>query len=396
MATALCHTPGLDPKKAVQLTTHQGRVWATEVDSTKGWYLEVSAISGVLESFDFGPQFRRGGFLSFLATWTIDDGNGAEDHLVAVSSNGEAVVYGGTDPGDDLKWTLVGVYTVGAPLSRRSYTKAGSDLFLLSQRGVVAMSDLLSSTKVNNSESALRTSKIQYLVAQLTGLYADQFGWQLVYYPAINQLLLNIPNTSLIGTSQLVSNQVVPDQPWAEFTNQYAACWGQLGLAPMFGAQDGTVYTAWTGTTDKASIGGTPGVNITAELQQAYNYFGSPAVQKQVGMYRLSVISDTAVPMNTAISYDFTTADGTVPNATVLTLPLADLPIGHWGIDSWDLSVWGGGSGSDIYPVSRNVQRSWVQAQGIGVAVSLSIVVSTNIPVLLVSTDFSYRVGGIL
>ena len=83
---------GLNPAVAIQLTVHQSRLWAVEKDSSAGWYLPPDAIQGTFVKFDFGPLFSKGGFLEFLTTWTLDDGNGAEDHLIAVSSEGEAVV----------------------------------------------------------------------------------------------------------------------------------------------------------------------------------------------------------------------------------------------------------------------------------------------------------------
>ena len=38
------------------------------------------------------------------ASWTLDGGAGTEDQLVLLSSNGEAVMYGGTDPDSDFRF----------------------------------------------------------------------------------------------------------------------------------------------------------------------------------------------------------------------------------------------------------------------------------------------------
>ena len=79
-----------------------------------------------------------------MTTWTIDDGNGAEDHLVVVSSTGQAAVYAGIDPTDPATWSLVGVYNIGAPVKgRRGYTKVGGDLYILTQQGIVSMASML-------------------------------------------------------------------------------------------------------------------------------------------------------------------------------------------------------------------------------------------------------------
>jgi len=387
---------GLDPIKAIQLTSHQGRLWAVEKDTTKGWYLPVGAITGTLVSFDFGPQFKRGGYLRFLSTWTIDDGNGAEDHLVAVSSNGEAVVYSGTDPNDDTKWTQVGVYFVGAPLSYRSYAKVGADLMILSQRGVVSMASLLSSTKINQSEEAVATSDIQWLVAALTTQYTYEYGWQLIYYPPINQLLFNLPNPTTQGNRQLVSNQVTTTQPWATFTGLNAVCWGQYGLAPMFGDKDGKVLEFWYGNADGVLLDDTGGANISATVQQAYSFFGAPALQKQIGMYRPNLITSEPIAINTSILYDFSRTVNGVPNA----VPQADLPAGKWDVTTWNNCLWGAGGGSGPggpgTPLTGASQRDWYQANGIGVAAALTMTISSRADVLWISTDYSYKVGTIL
>ncbi len=386
---------GLDPKLAIQLTSHQGRVWATQINSTKGWYLPVGALYGTMVSFDFGPQFKRGGYLAFLSTWTIDDGNGAEDHLVAVSSMGEAVVYGGTDPADDTAWTQVGVYFVGAPLpGRRSFAKVGADLAILSQRGVISMATLLASTKINESEAAIKTDQIQYLVSAVTTAYASKYGWQLAYYPGINMLLFNIPNNEDKPNRQLVSNQVSSIQPWSTFSGMDAVCWGQFQMSPMFGSKDGRVLQAWTGYSDNVNLDDLGGTDITAVAQQAYTSFGAPAVQKQIDMYRPNFIVSEPVAVSTEIVYDFIRPESIIPNALrhISTNAITD----GWNSGLWGVAIWGVGTVDPGTPPATSAQRVWIQGEGLGVSASLKLTVQAATEVLWVSTDYSYKVGSLL
>lgn len=386
---------GLSPKQAVQLTSHQGRLWATQVNSQKGWYLPVGAIYGTMVSFDFGPMFKRGGYLAFLSTWTIDDGNGAEDHLVAVSSMGEAVVYGGTDPSSDTAWSQVGVYFVGAPLpGRRSYSKVGADLAILSQRGVVSMATLLASTKINESEQAIKTDKIQYLVSSVTTTYVNQFGWQLAYYAGINMLLFNIPNNTDLQNRQLVSNQVSSIQPWSTFSGMNAVCWGQFNMSPMFGSKDGRVFEAWTGYADNVDLDDLNGTDIVAVAQQAYSPFGSPSVQKQIDMYRPNFVVVEPIAVSTSIIYDFTRPDSIIPNALASTNP--NLATAVWGTAIWGQDLWGEAPVDPGTPPATSSQRTWIQGQGIGVSASLQLTVQAASEVLWVSTDYSLKSGTLL
>lgn len=372
---------GLDPADTIQLTIHQSRLWAVKKDSSIGYYLPQDAIYGTFEQFDFGPKFPNGGYLAFLATWTIDDGNGAEDHIVAVSSTGTAVVYGGIDVSDSATWQLVGVYNIGAPvLGRRSYTKVGGDLYILTTQGIVSMSGMLTSTKVNDQKSSFPSDKIQFLLSNVISSYGDIAGWQLSYFPDLNMLLCNVPTTVATGNFQLAANQII--FAWTQFTNMDAACWGTFSSKPFFGTYDGRICKAWDGTLDDVRLDNTGGSSITAAAAQAYSYFESLGTQKQIGMYRPNFISNSGLIYNSTLTYDFKDASIAPPDG----LPIVP-PNGVWDVDYWDQTTWAG---------AQVALRSWVQGQGLGVAASIALISRTNGEALWVSTDYSYIVGTIL
>jgi hypothetical protein len=59
-----------------------------------------------------------------------------------------------------------------------------------------------------------------------------------------------------------------------------------------------------------------------------------------------------------------------------------------WGVGKWGAAYWSGGT---------SVTQKWVEAQGMGVAASLKMVVLTGSQVLWVATDYSMVQGaGIL
>jgi len=368
---------GVDPQNCVQATVHQSRLWVVEIDTANGWFLPPDAVQGTFQKVDFGPNFSRGGFLLFLATWTIDDGNGAEDHLVALSSQGEAVVFAGTDPTDDTKWGLKGVYYLGQPVSgRRTYTKVGGDLVILTQQGAVSMAETLISTKVESAASKLKSDKIQYLLAELTSTNATIFGWQTLYAAPINMLLMNVPSLASSGNIQLASNQLI--NSWAEFTGMDAASWVVHEDLPYFGDYDGNVYVAWYGNIDDAGFGSVGGDGISAEVQQAYTYFKSAAQQKQVGMYRPIFVAAVPSTFQSNIVYDFQNTAYTIPDSAALG------DVSTWDNSNWNTSNWGGG---------LTVQRNWVQALGMGSAVSLQMSLRPINETLWVSTDYSHITG---
>jgi hypothetical protein len=105
---------------------------------------------------------------------------------------------------------------------------------------------------------------------------------------------------------------------------------------------------------------------------------GSPAMQKQIGMYRPTFVVNDVVSVKSTIRYDFSTEPLTVPT------PLSRTLSSTWNTGKWNTSKWGGG---DI------IQRPWMQAEGMGVASSLLMVMQTEGEVLWVATDYT-MVGG--
>ena len=368
---------GINPKDAVSPTVHQHRLWVVERNTANGWFLPPDAIQGTFTKYDFGPLFSRGGFLQFLTTWTLDDGSGATDHLIAVSSRGEAVVYEGIDPEDDMNWSLTGVYYIGAPVAgRRAHCKAGGDQYILTQQGLVSMTGVLTSTKVTEQPNRVKTEKIQFLLSELVSTYSQAFGWDVKYYPKDNMLIINVPSVTQGGNVQLAANQIT--NAWTEFTNMDAACWSYFGSTPMFGDHGGKVYQAWTGNADKVKVDGTGGMSIESLVQQAYSYLGAVAVNKQVGMYRPTFVVSDPIAFKSRIRYDFASGSIAAPG------PLPTTGTSLWNLGKWNAASWGGGD---------TVQKQWVQGEGMGVAASLLMVMRTEAEVLWVSTDYSI-VGG--
>lgn len=370
----------LDPKDASVVTVHQGRIWAVEKNTTFGWYLPTDVIYGVMASYDFGPFFPNGGALDVLTTWTIDSGGGATDLLVAISTKGDVVVYEGIDVTDPGLWKLKGVFYIGSPIQgHRYYTKVAGDLFILTSTGVVSLSTVFLSSQVSVSSDTVYSKKIQKLLSDAAEDLGDVEGWQLSYYPGINQLHVNIPTVTSEGASQLVANTITT--AWTIFQGYRASCWAQFMDLPFFGDASGNVLQAWAGYKDYVEIAGTGGTTIRTIVQQAYSYMQAPAVQKQVGMYRPNFLVSSDIVYSSAITYDFAIADIVEPSGGAITSGSL------WGIALWGIGLWFGG---------LHTQKQWTQAQGIGVATSLNMKTSSEADITWVSTDYSYKVGGIL
>jgi hypothetical protein len=366
----------VDPADLVQCTVHQRRLWAVEVNSTKGWYLAPDAVFGSATVFDFGALFGRGGYLMSLASWTIDDGSGADDLLIAISSQGEVAVYRGIDPSSSTTWALQGVYYVGAPIGRRCVTKLAGEAILLTREGIVALSEALASTRLNPSEYNGYASKIRQTLSELISEVGTVFGWEPFVYPASNMLIVNVPSST--RATQVVSNTIL--RAWTMFDNQEASCWALLDSAPYF-ANGEKVYRAWFGNLDGADRTTGAGSPVRAEAIQAFNYFDTPGKNKHVKMFRPTFVTDGDYSLSAValLDFDFTT----IPTDS----PLPFVPGSTWDAAVWDVGIWSG---------TVTVNRYWIQGRGIGMAIALRMVVSTQYNTYWVSTDWLMEAGGVL
>jgi len=366
----------VDPSDLVQCVVHQRRLWAVEVNTTKGWYLAPDTIYGSATVFDFGALFGRGGYLMALASWTLDDGAGADDLLIAISSQGEIAVYRGIDPSGSDTWELQGVYYVGAPIGRRCVTKLAGEAILLTREGIVALSESLSSTKLNPSEYLGYASKIRQTLSDLITEVGTVFGWEPFVFPSSNMLIVNVPSST--EATQIVSNTIL--RAWSMFDNQEATCWALLDSAPYF-ANGGKVYRAWFGNLDGADRVTGVGTPVAAEAIQAFNYFEAPGKNKHIKMFRPTFVTDGEYALSAVALLDFDLT--TTPTAAPLPLVVGS---------AWDAAVWDSG----IWTGTITVNRYWIQGRGIGMAVALRISVATQNNTYWVSTDWLLEVGGVL
>lgn len=356
----------------INVNLFKNRLWFTEKNSMKIWYLPVDSIAGAAQSIDFGGIARSGGYLQAMGTWTLDAGQGADDYAVFVTSMGEVLVYNGTDPTSDTTWALKGVWQLGQTFSRRCFHKWSGDLLLLTQDGLVPLASALQSSRLDPRVNL--TDKIYYAVSQAASQYYDNFGWQIIYYASENMLILSIPTDD--GMEQYVMHTIT--KAWARFTNIDAYCWVNSGDSDIHFGGNGYVGTFYSGNSDN-------GNNITASVQQAYTYFDSPGQLKRFTMVRPILQSSGGVPgVYVGINVDFDTQN----NVGAVSFNPGNLNTGDWDAAIWDDAIWAGG---------LTTTKIWQGVTGIGFAASINLnVASQNIELHWASTDYVMEAGGVL
>ena len=360
---------GVDTAACININIHKRRVWMIQKDSMLAWYLPTDSIAGAAVSFDFRPIFKRGGYLMAMGTWTLDAGDGLDDHAVFVSSQGEVAVYAGTDPASAATWSLVGVWQMGNPVGRRCLVKFGGEMLIISKDGLLPFSKAMMSSRVN-TQSAL-TDKIQQAVSDATSVYGSNFGWQILPFPVENMLILNVP-ISTTTSQQYVMNTITG--AWCWFEDWNAFCWELFNDEIYFGTTN-KVAKAWYGNDDF-------GNNINGEVLPAFNTFGAMGNIKHFKMVR-PIISTNGAPgilMGLNVDYDITAPSGT-PTFTASTAAT-------WDASTWDAGTWSGGN---------SVQKSWQTVSGIGTSAALHMIsASKGVDIRWASTIYVYEIGGVV
>jgi hypothetical protein len=119
------------------------QLWFADTSNLALYYLPLQQKSGELKELPLNALFRRGGAIRAIYNWTIDGGAGIDDQLVIFSTNGEAVIFNGTDPDSADAWNLTGIFRFDSPLSMRSVIQYGGDLYVFVSTGLVPMSTML-------------------------------------------------------------------------------------------------------------------------------------------------------------------------------------------------------------------------------------------------------------
>ncbi len=355
---------------------HKGRLWFAERDSARGWYLASGAVAGAATRFDFGNKFNHGGTLVGLYSWTVDGGTGVDDHLVAISSGGDVMVYAGDDPSSPATWGLVGQYYVGAlPAGRRVAQPQGGDLYILSQYGIIPLTRLMQGTLVQQ-ENAQLSRNIAPLIADTLRTTRNSFGWEMRNVPDTNVFLTATPLVTGEADKQFcLSTRTQGWTIWQDLPYQT----GEVFEGDFyFGDPTDGVYIL-TGGLDDVAAAGTGGEDIAWSLLTSYQEYGETGAYHRGQFVRL-VFQAAGIPgISTAVYFDYDLSDPpTASGATALDEAL-------WDTAVWDSAIWG----SLLSTFSRTFAAS-----GIGRAMAVAIGGQSNSETGLVRIDLMFDTGG--
>lgn len=361
---------GITATDIVGVMAHQRRLFFTFNASLTFGYIAVASIAGAVSTFDIGGLCTKGGYIQALGSWTRDGGSGPDDVFVAITSEGEVVLYSGNDPSTAASWLLVGVFSIGKPIGRRCLEKVGSDLIVTTQDGAIPLATFLPIDRVGGWTKAISDNiHNDFLTAARS--YGSTFGWQSLHYPQGSFAIFNIPMSGTTAFQYVVNTST---GAWCKFTNMNASCWSLFNGDLYFGGQGGVVYKADTGTNDNGS-------NIDWKVKPAFNYYGARGMNKLFTMCRPHFTSNGSPSYAIDLNVDFSNKAATsVPTSAPLTVAV-------WDTALWDVDVW-----SDPAPIA-----DWVTISGFGDCAS-PIIRGGNqgLTLSFTSYDMIYQSGNVL
>lgn len=306
---------------------HKGRLWFVESGTTSVWYLAANAIAGAATEFPIGALLQRGGSVLAINSWSSDSGQGLDDRIVFITTEGEVVIYAGVDPSTDYE--LVGIFQTARPVGKNCFTRFSGELTIYTTQGPKSLAEIVAGTQSKpdsfgdivrpDFEDSWRTDSAQY-------------GWQAFTDPNTGWLFFNVPWAS---EGEVSRQYIYQSGAWVRHIHQPAYCWGASENVLYFGGANGAVYKAYTGQAD-ANYDGTD-KDIVTEVVWGWSQFGVPTRKRFVGA-RIALVVDVettpAVEMMTNYS---------------LSTPVTQPTIGEILGATWDEAVWDRTAWADGY-----------------------------------------------
>jgi hypothetical protein len=369
----------VDPGLFAWVLVWKSRAFFVERDSGRAWYLAAGSIYGSATVFNFGTQFKHGGDLRALESWTGTGGATLDDQLVAVSGGGDAVIYAGTDPANASTFGIQGVWYVGAvPAGRRLFTDIGGDLAVMSSLGVLSLSQLTTGL-VLYDRSQYRTAKISNLFNQLQAATANLRGWAMRLHPKDNAVMVLVPTAPGQPTQQLAMSLIT--KGWFQYRDMpIGVCAEPWEGSLFFGTEDGRVCVN-DGYVDGVTLA-SPGVStpIGWSLLSAYSNLGRPTM-KRVSTIRPTVLSQGgAVAFQSRAQFGWNLSEQSAPAAASPALGSA------WDTALWDTAIWGG-----TYQSQSKVSGG----SGVGREMAIAVRGTSSSRMTLTGIDVAWNEGGI-
>ena len=358
---------GVTASTFTQVAVWKNRLFFVQKNTLSCWYLPVGAIGGAAARLDFGGVAKLGGRLVAIANVTSSAGDNPDDYFVAITSEGECLLYQGTDPTNAATFALAGNYRIGRPIANggdlqggRFLARIGTDLIAITADGFTTIQSIINSDVVSQQKTINDT--IINTVSDSVNRYKENFGWQAKLCPIQNKLIINVPTQEGSQSIQYVMNTITG--AWCRFLGWNATCFESFQDKIYAIINDAVYVVDQEGANDFMSST-SQGAVVSGVVKTAFIYPGGRARQKKYTLARPLVITSGALSPLININTDL--ADEPIEGSV-------DISSGQIGA-VWDYSQWQPHSVGAVWGIGRIQFQDWISVNGLGYCVALKMVV---------------------
>lgn len=345
---------GVTPGHLAAIWAFKNRVYFAEANTLNAWYLGLDSIGGAATKFPLGSVFTLGGSLVAGASWAISSNSGLYETCVFVSDEGEVAMFDGLYPGD-TGWTIKGKYKIGRPLGRDCILKAGGDLAIMTEDGIVPMSKVMTLDRIAlTNEAITRPIAPAWRSAVTSRVGLD--GWSITTWPLESMALVTLPYLSSDGNVQFVAN--ARSGAWCRYTGWNAVCFAVDGNSLLFGTSDGRVMMGEVGGKDDGAL-------YSGKLFWNFTDLGTVGNRKQIKAARPIFQASYNVAPTVDFNVDFAVETPAPPAPADATAGLG----ARWDVARWDVDVW---------PPTVIQYVNWDTASGFGTVIAPVVQVSVS------------------
>lgn len=339
----------------------KGRMFLLQEEQLGFYYLAIGAIQGAASFFDLQQQCLHGGNMVAQFTYSYDSqGYGAQDFCVFATSEGEYIMYFGTDPSNAATWQIAGRYYGPPPIGKKAFFKFRGDTYLITEEGILSFSEIRQFGEEDHETSYL-TDKLGVLFKDAT-TYQATHGWCGFIYPRGAAVIVNVPITSSEGGeyTQFVLSTLASKDAWTQFLGWDALSWALFNRRAYFGTNDGRIVLADEDFTDD-------GNEISCLARQAWNTFddehGMGEADKQFHQVTFAMAADGAPAVSADLNVNY---EDDQPTLTTMLLPGTGA---DWDTSDWDVAEWAGSPATQNITVEVGklgyIASIWMQAASI-------------------------------
>lgn len=335
---------------------HKERLFFIEEGTLSFWYFPVNTISGAITEYPVQGVFNLGGSLLFGTSWSQDSGEGLDDYAIFVSTEGEVVVYAGSDPSSATDWALQGKYRIGRPLGKNSWYRQGGDVMVLTEDGITPLS-----AAVTRDLSKLQSESAAYAIEDawrdVVAGRSSSYTFSGELWHSQSMLIIGVPVDNDGSPQAFVAN--TRTGAWARFRNWQVDAVVVIDDQLYFGTGDtssSVVYRAdITGNDDGTAIEGRWVPKFQDGDGRVKAALHARVRGRGKGEYNVSI--------GGAVDY----VVDNYPSPEPTSAEFGDV----WGTATWGSFTWGG-SGSNVRT------STWEAIQGVGASLAPVVVAATN------------------